>query len=115
MPAEKVASRERTSLINTTIGTDLGVGRLVMHPVLCCSTVPFGKDSSKVRVALLNSEQHGSTRDILEGSFEDKSNKDSGGVSLRKVLFFCFGDDSNRRDARRSHPCEDRRDAETAH
>ena len=28
---------------------------------------------------------------------------------------FCFGDDSHRRDARHSHPCEDRRDAETAH
>ena len=26
---------------------------------------------------------------------------------------FCFGDDSHRRDARHSHPCEDRRDAET--
>ena len=25
---------------------------------------------------------------------------------------FCFGDDSHRRDARHSHPCEDRRDAE---
>ena len=25
----------------------------------------------------------------------------------------CFGDDSHRRDARHSHPCEDRRDAET--
>ena len=30
-------------------------------------------------------------------------------------LFFCFGDVSHRRDARHSHPCEDRRDAETAH
>ena len=58
-----------------------------MHPVFCGSTVSFGKDSSKVRVALLNAEQQGSTRDILESSFEDKSNKDSGGVSLRKVLF----------------------------
>ena len=28
---------------------------------------------------------------------------------------FCFGDDSHQRDARHSHPCEDRRDAETAH
>ena len=26
-----------------------------------------------------------------------------------------FGDDSHRRDARHSHPCEDRRDANTAH
>ena len=30
-------------------------------------------------------------------------------------VLFCFGDDSHLRDARRSHPCEDRRDAETAH
>ena len=33
----------------------------------------------------------------------------------RLQLFFCFGDDPHRRDARHSHPCEDRRDAETAH
>ena len=30
------------------------------------------------------------------------------------VCLFCFGDDSHWRDARHSHPCEDRRDAETA-
>ena len=28
---------------------------------------------------------------------------------------FCFGDDSHRQDARHSHHCADRRDAETAH
>ena len=28
---------------------------------------------------------------------------------------FCFGDDSHQHDARHSHHCEDRRDAETAH
>ena len=28
---------------------------------------------------------------------------------------FCFGDDWHQRDARHSHHCEDRRDAETAH
>ena len=31
------------------------------------------------------------------------------------LIFVCFGEDSHRRDARHSHPCEDRRDAETAH
>ena len=31
------------------------------------------------------------------------------------TFVFCFGDDPHRRDARHSHPCEDRRDAETAH
>ena len=36
-------------------------------------------------------------------------------VSVWFVCFVCFGDDSHRRDARRSDPCEDRRDAETAH
>ena len=30
-------------------------------------------------------------------------------------FFVCFGDDSHQRDARHSHHCEDRRDAETAH
>ena len=36
---------------------------------------------------------------------------------LSHVVFVCFvfGDDLHQRDARRSHPCEDRRDAETAH
>ena len=33
----------------------------------------------------------------------------------RVRVLVCFGDDSYQRDARRSHPCEDRRDAETAH
>ena len=35
--------------------------------------------------------------------------------TLCKNCLFCFGDDSHRRDPRHSHPCEDRRDAETAH
>ena len=38
----------------------------------------------------------------------------AGFYEVIKVVF-CFGDDSHRRDARHSHPCEDRRDAETAH
>ena len=31
------------------------------------------------------------------------------------LCLVCFGDDSHQRDARRSHPCGDRRNAETAH
>ena len=35
---------------------------------------------------------------------------------LHGIFFIvCFGDDSHQRDARHSHHCEDRRDAEIAH
>ena len=39
----------------------------------------------------------------------------SGSSGHCPVCLFCFEDDSHRRDARHSHPCEDRRDAETVH
>ena len=39
---------------------------------------------------------------------------DEGHAFVLELVCFCFGDDSHRRDARHSHPCEDRRDAETA-
>ena len=77
---------ERTSKINTTVGTDFGAGIIVVHPVLCGSCVPFGKDGCKVRVVLFDAGQHGSARDIVEGRLEVKRNKDSGWVSLREVL-----------------------------
>ena len=48
-----------------------------MHSVLSGAGVPFGKDRSKVRVSLSDAVQHGSARDILEGSLEVKSNKNS--------------------------------------
>ena len=35
-------------------------------------------------------------------------------LSFQRIVC-CFGDDSHQRDARHSHHCEDRRDAETAH
>ena len=46
----------------------------------------LGKKRSKVRISLSDAVQHGSARDILEGSLEVKSNKDSGVVGFRKVL-----------------------------
>ena len=58
----------------------------MVHPVLSGTSVPLGENSCEVRTALLDTVQHGSTRHILEGRFEIKSNKDSGGVSLRKVF-----------------------------
>ena len=68
---------ERTPLINTTVGTDLGVGGFVVHSVLCGINFPFGKDICEVQVVLLSAVQHGLARDILEGSLEVKSKKDS--------------------------------------
>ena len=82
----KTTSRERASLIHPAVDTDFGVGRTVVHPVLCGAGVPLGEDSSKIRIGLLDTVQHGSPRHILEGSFEVKSNKDSGGVSFREVM-----------------------------
>ena len=82
----KTTRRESTSLINSTVGTDLGVGGIVVHPVLRGASVPLGEDSCKIRIGLSDAVQHGSARHILEGRFEIKSNKDSGGVSLREVL-----------------------------
>ena len=57
-----------------------------MHSVLRGAGVPLGKDRSKVRISLSDAVQHGSARDILEGSLEVKSNKDSRVVGFRKVL-----------------------------
>ena len=48
-------------------------------------------------------------------SGEQSMERIAGGNLDTVTYFVCFGDDSHRRDARRSHPCEDRRDAETAH
>ena len=69
-----------------TVGSDFGVGRVVVHSVLRGAGVPFGKDRSKVRISLSDAVQHGSARDILEGSLEVKSNKNSRVVSFRQVL-----------------------------
>ena len=44
-----------------------------MHSVLRGAGVPFGKDRSKVRISLSDAVQHGSARDILEGSLEVKN------------------------------------------
>ena len=68
------------------VGTDFGVGRVVVRPVLCGAGVPLGEDSCKVRIGSLNIVQHGAARHFLEGRFEVRSNKDSGGVSFREVL-----------------------------
>ena len=57
-----------------------------MHSVLRGAGVPLGKDRSKVRVSLRDALQHGSAKDILEGSLEVKSNKDPRVVGFRKVL-----------------------------
>ena len=73
------------------MGTDFGVSRIVVHPVLSGANVPLGEDSCKVRIRLLDTVQHGSARHILEGRFEVKSNKDSGGVSFRVLERNLYG------------------------
>ena len=78
MAAEKTASRERTFLINTTVGTDFGAGKIAVHPMLGGSRVPFGEDGCEIRVVLFDAEQHGTPRHILKGSLEVKRNKDPG-------------------------------------
>ena len=57
-----------------------------MHSVLRGASVPLGKDRSEIRISLSDAVQHSSARDILEGSFEIKSNNDSRVVRFRKVL-----------------------------
>ena len=57
-----------------------------MHSVLRGAGVPFGKDRSEIRISLSDAVQHGSARDILEGSLEVKSDKNSRVVSFRQVL-----------------------------
>ena len=54
---------DRTTLINPTVGSDFGVGRVVMHSVLRGACVPPGKDRSKVGIGLSDAVQHGSARD----------------------------------------------------
>ena len=77
---------QRTTLIHPAVGTDFGVGRVVVHRVLSGAGVPLGEDSCKVRIGLLDTVQHGSERHILKGRFEVKSNKDPGVVSCCEVL-----------------------------
>ena len=48
-----------------------------MHSVLRGAGVPLGKDRSEIRISLSDTVQHSSARDMLEGSLEVKSNKDS--------------------------------------
>ena len=71
--------------MHPAVGNDFGVGTIVVHHVLSDASVPLGEDSCKVRIGLLDTVQHGYARHILEGRFEIKSNKDSGGVSFREA------------------------------
>ena len=86
MAAEKPHVDRGQSLINPAVGTDFGVGRVKVHDVLSGASVPLGQNSCEVRIGLLDTVQHDYARHILEGRFEIKSNKDSGGVSFREVL-----------------------------
>ena len=63
--------------MNATVGTDFGVGRIVVHSVFSGTSVPLGEYSCKIRIVLFDAVQHGSARHILEGRFGIKSNKDS--------------------------------------
>ena len=40
-------------MIHPAVGTDFGVGRIVLHPVVSGASVPLGEDSCKVRIGLL--------------------------------------------------------------
>ena len=57
-----------------------------MHSAPSGTSVPLGEDSCKIRIVLFDAVQHGSPKHILEGRFDIKSNKDSGGISLRELL-----------------------------
>ena len=65
-PRCEATSRERTSLINSTVGCDFGLGGLEMQPARSGASVPSGEDGSNVRVALLDVVQHGTSGDILK-------------------------------------------------
>ena len=77
---------ERTSLINTTVGSDLGAGGHEAHPKLGGACVPFGEDSSEVWISVFNAVGHGTTRHILESRLEGKGNKHSSGICFSKIL-----------------------------
>ena len=68
----KSTGRERAALIYSTVGPNLGIGGLEVHPVRGGACVPSGEDSSKVQLVLLNVVQHGTSRDVLKGSLEVK-------------------------------------------
>ena len=72
--------------MHPAVGTDFGVGRFEVQPVLRGASVPLGEDSRKIRIGLRNTVQHSSARDSLEGRFEVKGNKDSGVVSFREIV-----------------------------
>ena len=52
-------------------------------------------------------------KDGFKNEDEEKKNVCDELTNIKGLI--CFRDDSNQRDARHSHLCEDRRDAETAH
>ena len=58
--------------------------------------------------------RNGTDPQIVEYEDDDNDNYEED-VDWYTGCLFCLGDDSHRRDARRSHHCEHRRDAETAH
>ena len=78
-------SREGASLINSTVGTDLGIRGHEVHPVLCGASVPSGEDSSKVRISVLSAVDHGTPGDILEGRLEIKGNQHSSKIRVNNV------------------------------
>ena len=73
-------------MINTAVGSDLGVGGFKVHPVLGGSHVPFGEDGSEVWISVFNAVKHGASRDILEGRLQVKSKQHSSGIRLDQIL-----------------------------
>ena len=73
-------------------------------------------DSKLLNLENLEVENDTSNATHILGNLHPRQPVDPG-ASLERIIwmFVCFGDDSHWRDARHSHPCEDRRDAETAH
>ena len=45
--SSKATGRERASLINSTVGTDLGIRGLEVYPVLCGASVPSGEKAAR--------------------------------------------------------------------
>ena len=81
----KSTSRELASLINSTVGTDLGTRGLEVHPVRGGACVLSGQDSGKVQVVLLDVVNHSTSRDVLKSRFQVKVNQNPCWVTHRET------------------------------
>ena len=79
-------ARERTSLIDSTAGVNVGVGTIMMHAVGGGARVSSGEHRGQVRIVLFGAVQQRSSADALEGGSGVKSTQDSGVVGPRPSI-----------------------------